>query len=56
MAIQPKINENDVLLTQKEIAETLGISRIAVQQIELRAFRKIKEELNKRRISAKDLF
>jgi len=42
-----KVNEYEGM-SQKEIAELLGISRIAVQQIEKRAFAKFRRELAKR--------
>ena len=35
-------------LTQQEVADALGISRTAVQQIEKMAFKKFKRELAKR--------
>jgi DNA-directed RNA polymerase specialized sigma subunit len=35
-------------LTQQEVADALGISRAAVQQIEKMAFKKFKRELAKR--------
>jgi DNA-directed RNA polymerase specialized sigma24 family protein len=35
-------------LTQQEVADALGITRNAVQQIERRAFQKFKRELAKR--------
>ena len=35
-------------MNQKEVADALGISRTAVQQIEKRAFKKFKRELAKR--------
>ena len=47
-----KPNKDRVLdydgLTQQEVADALGISRNAVQQIEMRAFKKFKRELAKR--------
>jgi DNA-directed RNA polymerase specialized sigma subunit len=35
-------------MNQKEVADALGISRTAVQQIEKRAFKKFKRELARR--------
>lgn len=35
-------------MTQHEVANALGISRVAVQQIERRAYKKFKRELAKR--------
>lgn len=35
-------------MNQQEVADALGISRTAVQQIEKRAFKKFKRELAKR--------
>ena len=56
MAIQPdsKMNTTE-LMTQKEIAEALGICRVAVYQIEVRAFEKIKRALKRRKINIEDL-
>ena len=47
-------NEYDGM-KQQEIADALGISRIAVQQIEKRAIRKFKKELAKRLLAVQDL-
>lgn len=46
---------NTELMTQKEIADVLGISRVAVYQIEVRAFKKIRKALRKRKIKFEDL-
>jgi DNA-directed RNA polymerase specialized sigma subunit len=43
-------------MTQREVAEAIGVTRIAIQQIENRAFEKIRKELRRRNISALDLF
>lgn len=42
------------LMNQREVAEILGVSRTAVQQIERRAFKKIKRYFAKRNINPKD--
>ena len=43
------------IMTQQQIADELGISRVAVYQIELRAIKKIKLALKKRKIKLDDL-
>jgi DNA-binding XRE family transcriptional regulator len=48
-------NQSDCVMTQAEVAEAIGISRVAVQQIENRAIEKFKRELRRRRINALDL-
>lgn len=47
---KPKPDERDALMTQLEVAEVLGVTRIAVQQIEKRALKKAKRILNRQRI------
>ena len=42
-------------LTQQEVADSLGITRTAVYQIEQRAFKKFKRELAKRIKNIEDL-
>ena len=42
-------------MNQREVAEVLGISRVAVQQIERRAIAKFKKELAKRLVAIQDL-
>ena len=42
-------------MTQQEVADELGITRNAVQQIERRAYNKVKKELAKRLKNITDL-
>ena len=42
-------------MTQQEVADSLGITRTAVYQIEQRAFKKFKRELAKRIKNIEDL-
>jgi DNA-directed RNA polymerase specialized sigma subunit len=42
-------------LTQQEVADALGLSRVAVHQIEKRAFQKIRRALFKMKIDGKEL-
>ena len=44
---QPRVTDYDGM-NQQEVADALGISRTAVQQIEKRAYKKIKRALSKR--------
>ena len=44
---QPRVTDYDGM-NQQEVADALGISRTAVQQIEKRAHKKIKRDLSKR--------
>ena len=46
---------NDREMTQQEIADALGISRIAVYQIEMRAFEKLRKALKRKNIKPTDL-
>lgn len=46
---------NDKEMTQQEIADALGISRIAVCQIENRAFEKLRKALKLKNIKPTDL-
>lgn len=48
-------NQNDCVMTQQEVAEAIGISRVAVYQIETRAIEKFKIELRRRKINGLDL-
>ena len=56
-----KIGKNQVQgidydgMNQREVAEALGVSRVAVQQIEKRAIAKFKKELAKRLKNINDL-
>jgi DNA-directed RNA polymerase specialized sigma subunit len=42
-------------MSQREVAEALGITRVAVQQAELRAFKKIAQYLKERGLKKEDL-
>ena len=42
-------------MNQREVAEALGITRVAVQHIERRAIAKFKKELAKRLVALQDL-
>jgi len=42
-------------MNQREVAEALGITRVAVQNIERRAIVKFKKELAKRLVALQDL-
>lgn len=42
------------VMTQREVAEAIGVSRVAIQQIENRAIKKIKRELKKRKLLSLD--
>jgi DNA-directed RNA polymerase specialized sigma subunit len=42
-------------MNQREVAEALGITRVAVQHIEKRAVAKFKKELAKRLVALQDL-
>lgn len=56
-----KIGKNQVQgvdydgMNQRQVAEVLGVSRVAVQQAEKRAIAKIKKALAERNINIKDL-
>jgi DNA-directed RNA polymerase specialized sigma subunit len=43
-------------MTQQEVADAMGITRAAVQDIEKRALRKLRNELYKRGFTLKDFF
>ena len=43
-------------MTQQEVADAMGITRAAVQDIEKRALRKLRNELHKRGFTLKDFF
>lgn len=42
------------VMTQREVAEAIGVSRVAIQQIENRAIEKLKRELKKRKLLSLD--
>ena len=42
-------------MTQGEVAKELGLKRVTIQKIEMRAFEKIRRELFKRGIDCKNL-
>jgi DNA-directed RNA polymerase specialized sigma subunit len=52
MAIQSNMKEE---LTQQQVADALGLSRVAVYQIEKRAFQKIRRALFKMKIDGREL-
>ena len=54
MSILEKNEEGDKRMSQREVAEALGISRVAVQQAELRAFKKIAKYLKERGLKKED--
>jgi DNA-directed RNA polymerase sigma subunit (sigma70/sigma32) len=43
-------------MTQQEVADAMGITRAAVQDIEKRALRKLRNELRKRGLTLNDFF
>ena len=43
-------------MTQQEIADVLGVTRVAVQQMEAKILQKLRQELLKRGIKREDLF
>ena len=45
---------NDCVMTQNEVAIAIGVSRVAVQQIETRAMLKLKRELKRRNLFTLD--
>ena len=47
-------NQNDCVMTQNEVAIAIGVSRVAVQQIETRAMLKLKRELKRRNLFTLD--
>ena len=47
-------NQNDCVMTQNEVAIAIGVSRVAIQQIETRAMLKLKRELKKRNLFTLD--
>lgn len=51
-----QINKDEVHMTQKEVAEALGIERGLVNYIEKVALKKFKKELEKRNIDIKLFF
>ena len=48
-------NPNDYAMTQAEVAKAIGVSRIAIQQIETRALLKLKKELRRRNLATLEL-
>jgi DNA-directed RNA polymerase specialized sigma subunit len=48
-------NNKEGKMSQREVAEALGITRVAVQQAELRAFKKIVQYLKERGLKKEDL-
>lgn len=50
------VNKDDIHMTQREVAEALGMNRGLVHYIEKAAIAKVKKELKKRNIDAKLLF
>lgn len=55
MAIQSDTEIDKYSMTQHEVAKEIGVSRVAIQQIERRAIKKIIAELKKRNIKVSDL-
>ena len=47
-------SQNDCVMTQNEVAIAIGVSRVAVQQIETRAMLKLKRELKRRNLFTLD--
>ena len=43
-------------MTQQEIADVLGVTRVAVQQMEAKILQKLRQELLKRGIKREDFF
>jgi DNA-directed RNA polymerase sigma subunit (sigma70/sigma32) len=54
MVEKDKLWESD--MTQQEVADAMGITRQAVQDIEKKALRKLRTELNKRGLTLNDFF
>ena len=50
------VNKDETHMTQREVAEALGMNRGLVHYIEKLAIAKVKKELKKRNIDAKLLF
>jgi DNA-directed RNA polymerase specialized sigma subunit len=48
-------NTEDKKMSQREVAEALGITRVAVQQAEIRALKKIAKYLKERGLKKEDL-
>lgn len=51
-----KINPWQSDMTQQEVADAMGITRQAVQDIEKKALRKLRVELHKRGLTLNDFF
>lgn len=47
--------QKDYEMTQDEVANAIGVSRVAIQQIENRALLKLREELRRRNLLKLDL-
>ena len=43
-------NQKDYEMTQDEVANAIGVSRVAIQQIENRALEKLRKELRRRNL------
>lgn len=52
---EPKQEEEQLGLNQREVADILGVSRSAIQKTEERALEKLRRELKKRRITSLNL-
>ena len=50
-----KPRDLDTNMTQGEVAEAMGLPRVTIQKIEMRAFEKIRREMLKRKIDVADL-
>ena len=48
-------NQKDYEMTQDEVAKAIGVTRVAIQQIETRALIKLKKELRRRNLAALEL-
>lgn len=48
-------NQKDYEMTQDEVANAIGVSRVAIQQIENRALLKLRAELRRRNLLKLDL-
>ena len=48
-------NQKDYEMTQDEVAKAIGVTRVAIQQIETRALLKLKKELRRRNLATLEL-
>ena len=48
-------SQKDYEMTQDEVAKAIGVTRVAIQQIETRALIKLKKELRRRNLAALEL-